>query len=198
MSRRLIWILIILLGLGALLLKTMPQLNTPAVTSLVVTGIGIFVLAAGVQTLRSKKIGFESKRANFGPTEVYRGLAAQLYGILFILFALLIFALVGVIWLYPGGIEAFLAAFFAQSWGWGVVITAIGLVAIVSGVIRLMAGSAGYYKGVADKVERISGLLPLLFGLLLGLIGLLLILVPDLLTGVFKQLFNSIWQKFSR
>lgn len=175
----------------------MPQLNTPVVSSLGVFAIGTFILVAGIMTIRSKKIGFELKRPNFGPTEVYRGLAAQLYGILFIAFALLLYAMIGVIWLYPGGIEAFLNFFFGQPWAWGLLLACVGIVAVVNGIIRLMAGSAGYYQGLADKVVRISGVLPLLFGLLLGLIGLLLIFVPDLVVGLFKQLFASIWQSFS-
>ena len=90
---------------------------------------------------------------------MYTGLAAQLWGILFIAFAGLVFLLTGIAWFYPGGVEAFLANFLRRPLRCGILLHGICLVVLLNGVIRLLASSAGYYKGLPDRVERFSGVM---------------------------------------
>ena len=194
MSNRMLWFLIFLLGLGGLFLYTGSRLNMPIASSLGTAFIGSFVFAGGVHAIITKKLGYEPRDPNFGRRELYTGLAAQLWGILFIVFALVIFILAGVSLFYPGGAEAFWAVSLGKPWGWGILLIGIGLAAIVNGIIHFLAGSAGYYKGLPDLVERISGIVPLILGLGMTVIGLSLILVPDLLIGLFNQIITTIFR----
>jgi hypothetical protein len=173
------------------------HLGLPILTDLGTTSIGAFALVGGIQAIRTKRLGFETRQRNFGRISMYTGLAAQLLGILFIAFAILVFFLTGIAWLYPGGAEAFWANFLGQPWGWGILLFGIGLAVMVNGVIRLLAGSAGYYKGLPDQVERISGVIPLLFGLGLVTAGLWLIIAPGWVMSLTKQVMTSIWQMIS-
>jgi hypothetical protein len=198
MSRRMLWLQLILLGLAGALLYAGSQSGQPTLTkvgiSLGIASIGMFVLVSGIQAIVTKKIGFEPRRRNFGPREFYTGLTAQLWGILFIAFAVLFFILAGITWLYPGGAEAFWADLLGSALGWGIILLCIGLTAVTTGIIRLLAGSAGYYTGLADFVERASGIIPLLIGLGMTTSGLLLIVVPETVMSLAQQMITSIGQ----
>jgi hypothetical protein len=207
MNRRIFAIQLALLGVGgglggALIFagNHLGQLAlTRAGTCVGIVSIGAFALISGIQAIVTKKLGFEPRNpATFGRTELYTGLAAELWGVLFIAFAILLFILAGVTWLYPGGAEAFCSDFLGKPWGWGIILLGIGLTAMTSGFIRLLAGSAGYYTGLADLVERISGAIPLLLGLGMATAGLLLIIAPTLTTSLAKQMMTSIAQRFFR
>jgi hypothetical protein len=198
MNRRMLWLQLVLLGLGGALLYTGGQLGQPTLTkvgiSLGIASIGTFVLVSGIQAIVTKKLGYEPRRSNFGRREFYTGLTAQLWGILFIAFAVLLFILAGITWLYPGGAEAFWADLLGKPMGWGIILLCIGLTVTTTGIIRLLAGSAGYYTGLADFVERISGIIPLLIGLGMTTIGLLLLVLPEMVTSLAQQTITSIGQ----
>jgi hypothetical protein len=196
MYRRSDWIELGLLALACVLIYAGVRLSWPILTDLGGFSIGAFALVAGFEAIRTKRLGFETRQRNFGPRELYTGLAAQLWGVLFIAFAILVFILVGVAWLYPGGAGAFWAAFLGRPWGWGIVLLGIGLTLVINGVIRFLAGSAGYYKGLADLVERTSGVIPLFLGSGLALVGLLLILAPGPLTSLARLAANTIQHWF--
>jgi hypothetical protein len=206
-NRRIFAIQLALLGLGgglggALIFvgNRLGQLAlTEAGTYLGILSIGAFALISGIHAIVTKKVGFEPRNpATFGRTELYTGLAAVLWGVLFIAFAILLFILAGVTWRYPGGAQPFLTDFLAKPWGWGIILLGIGLTAMTSGFIRLLAGSAGYYTGLADLVQRISGAIPLLLGLGVATAGLLLIIAPNLTTSVAKQTITSIVDRYFR
>jgi hypothetical protein len=196
MYRRSDWLELGFLVLGFVLLYTGIRLNFPILTNLGNISIGVFALVGGIQAIIIKRLGFETRQRNFGPREMYTGLAAQLWGILLIAFAMLVFILTGIAWFYPGGTEAFWSNFLGRPWGWGIISLCIGLPVMVSGIIHLLAGSAGYYKGLADLVERISGVIPLVIGSGLAFLGLLLILVPTLVMSLAQQMLSSLQQWF--
>ena len=183
MYRRSDWIELAFLGLGFVLMFAGTRLSLPVLTALGGASIGFFALVGGIAALKTKRLGFETRQPNFGRREMYTGLAAQLWGVLFIAFALLVFLLDGIAWFSPHGAEAFWADFLGRPWGWGILALCIGLTTLVSGIIQLVAGSAGYYQGWADRVQRIGAVIPLLFGLGLSTIGVLLIVIPGVVLG---------------
>ncbi len=207
MNRRILAIQLGLLGLGgglggALIFvgNRLGELGlTKAGTCVGIVSIGAFALVSGIHAIVTKKVGFEPRNpATFGRTEIYTGLAAKLWGVLFLTFAVMLFILAGVTWFYPGGTEAFLTDFLAKPWGWGIILLGVGLTAMTSGFIRLLAGSAGYYTGLADLVERIGGAIPLLLGLGLATAGMLLIVAPHLTMSAAKQMMTSIVDRYFR
>ena len=196
MYRRTDWLELALLGLGCVLYYAGSRLGLPVLTTLGGISIGAFALVGGIQAIITKRLGFETRQRNFGRREFYTGLTAQLWGILFIAFAILVFVLSGIAWFYPGGAGAFFASFLGRPLGWGILLLGLGLTVLVDGVIRLSAGSAGYYTGLADLVERIGGVIPLLFGLGLTTVGLSLIIVPGWVMSFAGQALASIEQWF--
>ena len=192
MHRKSDWVELALLGLAFVLMYAGVQLKVTALINLGGACIGAFALVAGIQALRTKRVGFETRQRNFGPISTYTGLAAELLGILFIGFGVVVFALAGAASFYPGGAAAFWARFLGQPWGWGIILLGIGLALVINGVIRLLAGSAGYYRGLADLVERISGILPLLLGFGMTIAGLLLIAVPDLVISLARMAASAV------
>jgi hypothetical protein len=192
MYRQSDWLELIFLLLAFVLMVAGAQLSLPVLTNLGGVSIGAFALVGGIQAIRTRRLGFETRQRNFGPRSIYTGLAAQLWGVLFIAFAILVFILAGVALFYPGGPGAFWAVILGKSWGWGIILTGIGLTAMVSGIIILMAGSAGYYKGLADLVEHLSGFLPLFIGLGVTAIGFLLLIVPGWLMSITHLVITSL------
>ncbi len=178
MYKRSDWIELGFLLLAFVLLYFGTRFNLPILSSLGSASVGAFALVAGIQAIRTGRLGFETHQKNFGRITMYTGFSARLYGGLFIAFALLVFVLTGAALFQPGGAGAFWAAILSKTWGWGLILVCIGLVEVASGVIDLVSGSAGYYKGLADEVQRISGFVPLLFGLGLLSVGTLLIVLP--------------------
>ena len=195
MKRRSDWLELALFGLSFVLMFAGTKLNFPVLTNLGIVSLGGFALVAGIQALRTRRFGFETSQRNFGPISLYNGLAAQLWGFIFIAIAILLFFLAGIAWLYPGGNEAFWTFFFGRSWGWGILLTCAGLVVMVGGIITLISGSAGYYQGLADKVQRISGVIPLAIGSVVAVIGLSLLIFPDWLAGIAHAIIQFIGQR---
>jgi hypothetical protein len=198
MYRKSDWVELGFLGLAFVLLYGGTRLSLPILSNLGSACIGAFGLVAGIDAIRSGHVGFETRRKNFGRISSYTGLSARLIGILFIAFALMTFGLTGMAMFYQGGAGAFWSNLFSNSWGWGIILSAVGLAVSLIGFIQLSAGSAGYYKGLADKVERIGGIFPLLFGLVMIVLGMLLIFLPGVLLDLWNQALAVILGRFSR
>jgi hypothetical protein len=191
MHRKSDWIELGLLGLAFVLMYAGVQLKLSTLVDVGSASIGAFALVAGIQAIRTKRLGFETRQRNFGPISMYTGLAAQLLGVVLAAFALAVFGLSGATLFYPGGAEAFWADFLGQAWGWGLILLGVGLALVILGVVRLMAGSAGYYRGMPDLVERVSGIIPLLIGFGMAFLGFLLIVVPGLVMGLARIAMTS-------
>ena len=192
MYRRSDWLEIGFFGLGFVFLYAGAHFHISALTNLGGICIGAFPLVAGIQAIRTKRLGFETHQRDFGPISTYKGLAAQLWGFLFITFAVLIFILVGIAWFYPEGNEAFWSAFLDKSWGWGFILICAGLTVMVMGIITLISGSAGYYKGLADQIQRFSGLIPFIIGLGVAAVGVMLVFFPESLSSLLLGVMNTI------
>jgi len=82
-------------------------LSIPFAANLVVMCIGLACLVVGLRMLITRQASFS--RPGRGYYEEYSGLAAQLWGVLFLFFAVLFGIPVLVTLFLPGGIESFLA-----------------------------------------------------------------------------------------
>jgi len=189
-------ILIIGGGFGGLLIYMGRLLVEPIWSrfglSMVLTSVGMFAMLAGIEAMLIRKVGFVPRRSNYGTRERYTSFTTQLWGILFIVAAIVLISLGGVNWLYPGGIQAFMDVFFKDYWGWGVLLFGIGLAAIINGMITLLAGSAGIYQGRSKKMERINGILPLFLGFLFVGMALLLIAEPEQVAKIVGNIISNI------
>jgi hypothetical protein len=183
---------VVILGGAVLLLYAGTQLHLPWINSLAIALFGVFLLVNGIGTVRRKRLGFETTRKNFGPTEVYTGISAQLWGAWFILLSIELFAVAAITVVYSTGNDNIWGELFARLEFWGVFILNIGAMAFIEGVTRLISGSAGYYKGWQNTVVRIGGIFPFAFGVLLVVAGSLMVVAPGFVGGLWRTLVAAI------
>jgi len=180
--------------LGVLILIIGNRLSIPTSIFIGVLCFGLVCLIAGIQMIVTRHANFFT-RTN-APHENYTGLPAQLWGVLFLLLAMLFFILALAGLFLPGGEEAFWELFLNKPMGWGVLLLLLGTYTVVYGIIRLMAGSAvagtGFIAGVNNLGGRFLGGLSLLFGLGLVLFGLALIIAPGVLAAIFNNFVTGV------
>lgn len=175
-------------------------LSIPIASNLVVMCLGLVCLVEGLRMIITRRASFS--RPGRGYHEEYSGLAAQLWGVLFLFFAVL-FCVPALATLFlPGGLESFLKQSLSTPAGWGVLVVGLGAFAAIYGIIRLLAGSATTRTGLIATLDNVGdwflGGLALLFGLSLAGIGLALILTPDALTALIWQLTMAFVRQMSR
>ena len=194
MKNLLSWLPIILFFLAAGLMFAADRLGLPALTFAGVTVLGVTALVVGVQVIVRREAFFlpsgrDSLRRR---AESYSGLAAQIWGVMFVLFGLILLG-VGVIGLgNPGQAFGFLEQALDTSAGWGALLFIIGVFVTLYGAARLLAGGA-HTSGSSARLQlrdmgyRLFGFVVLVAGLALLGLGYILFASPETLTGLLGQ-----------
>lgn len=194
MKNLLSWLPIILFFLAAGLMFAADRLGLPALTFAGVIVLGVTAIVVGIQVIVTREAFFlptgdQSLRRR---AESYSGLAAQIWGVMFVLFGL-IFIGVGVIGLgNPEGAFGFVEQALETSAGWGALLFVIGVFITLYGFTRLLAGGAHTSGSSArlqlrDMVYRLFGFVVLVAGLLLLALGYILFASPETLTSLLGQ-----------
>lgn len=189
MKQFLFWLEIILFALACLFLFAGERFDLPSLLFLGVMSLGGLGLVLGVEVIMKRQASFNIRRADHViGSENYSGCAAQLWGLMFVLFGLsfILAALAGLF--QPREARVLIDQAFATTLGWGLLGTAIGIFLSTYGLTRLLAGSARAARNLLgharDLGYRLFGLLCLLIGGGLGALGLTLIFSPETLTTV--------------
>jgi len=190
MSKHLLWIQIGLLLLAGLFTFASTRLDIPPLISAGLLCLSVFLFVAGLDMLVNRKMGFFTQQRNFGPREIYTGLPAQLWGLIFIFLGICVLVVSVCNLILKGGMQEFWSIVLGTNWGLGILLTCIGMVVLMMGIIRLMAGSGGYYTGWKDTIDRISGVIPATIGVGLLVLGILLFIFPNLLKDFLDQVIN--------
>lgn len=190
MSKHLLWIQISLLLLAGLFFFTGTRLDIPPLVSAALLCLSMFLFVGGMDMLINRKMGFFTQQRNFGPREIYTGLPAQLWGLIFIFFGLCVLVVSVLNIVLQGGMEEFWSIVLGTHWGLGILLLSIGMVVLTMGFIRLMAGSGGYYTGWKDTIDRISGVIPTVIGVVFLVVGFVVLFFPNLLKDVFDHVIN--------
>lgn len=198
MKKLLTWLPIVLFFLAAGLMFAADRLTLPALAfaglillgfSALLSGIGViltrqaFFLPSGTQSLRRR-------------AESYSGLAAQLWGVFFVLVGG-VFILTGLVALrMPDQALAIVERALDTPAGWGVLLFGLGVFVALYGLTRLLAGSASVSVGLQVRLRdmgyRLFGGVTLLLGLALVALGFTLITSPETLAGWIRQWFPPV------
>jgi hypothetical protein len=172
------------------------QFSRPPFTYLGLMFLGLTALLAGIQAIVTKEafflpIGDQALRRR---SELYSGVAAQLWGVIFILFGLgFVFGGVAALFI-PEQAQITFDRLFDSAAGWGILITAVGLFVALYGLARLLAGVAAVGSNVRlrfhDVSYRFLGGFLLLLGIVLIGIGTLLLTAPETLVELVMRLLG--------
>jgi len=178
---------------GALFLVVADQLSFSAGYSIAMGFLGLSALAEGWRLIvyrQGSLVQVQSGNAR------YANLAAQLWGILLVAGACLLFLLGIAGLLVKGGAAAFWTDFLNKPYGWGMLLLGAGGGLGIYGTIRLLENIAWKPKDFSSRMyifeELIKGGFSIFIGLVLLGIGAGLLLAPQLL----RSLASAIGQAF--
>jgi len=192
MKQFLFWLEIALFALACLFFFAGERFDLPSLLFLGVMSLGGLGLVLGVEVIVKRQASFSIRRADHViGSESYSGCAAQLWGLMFVLFGLgfILGALAGLF--QPREARGMVDQAFATPLGWGILSSVIGIFLSTYGLTRLLAGSAGVARNLLGHARnvgyRLFGLLCLLIGGGLVVLGLALIFAPETLTTFLRQ-----------
>lgn len=186
------WFKIAMVFLAVLLLFAAERLHLPALAPLGWVVFGVLALLVGLEVIVTREASFSRRRADHVVgSELYSGCAAQLWGLMFVLFGLglALGALAALV--RPQQAQAILDQALEEPWGWGILIASLGVFVTLYGLARLLAGGAATVYGFWQRVRyvgyQVQGGVYLLIGVGLVTLGLMLITSPELLTAFIQQ-----------
>ena len=158
----------------------------PILTNLALLGVGLLVTAVGFELIITKKAEFRiGGWAYTQARETYKGLAAQLWGIMFLGLGLTVIGITVAKWMFPAVAHSLYSNLVGTPAGAGLALTFLGLMAILYGTIRLLAGRL---TGLSNLLDRMAGAVICVVGLGLASFGLLLIFSPGIVFALMGQL----------
>lgn len=194
MKNKLSWLPILLFFLAVILMFAADRLGRPGLRYAAVFVIGVTAVIAGIQVIITREAFFLPSGRNSlrRRAESYSGLAAQIWGMIFVLFGL-IFIGIGVIgFSNPERGFSFVERALETAAGWGILLIVIGVFVTLYGATRVLAGgahtsSSSAWLQLRDIGYRLFGFVVLVVGLLLLGVGYLLFTSPETLTGLLEQ-----------
>jgi hypothetical protein len=152
----------------------------------------------GVDMIVTRRAEFRT-RGGIGyamPVEVFKGRAAQLWGLAFLAIAALLLVLAFATAFAGGDMQTLWARVFRSPAARGLALAVLGGVLSAVGTARVMAGTAGLDYGIpawlANLQQRLAGALMLLCGGGLALLGLAMAIAPDALAAAVRGLVGFV------
>jgi len=180
-------LLIWLIGVGLAIAYIGVKFRNPILIGLLVAGLGLFSIFSGLQMIIFKRAEVPTSDTLSAHKERYTGLAAQLYGILFIAFGVFIILIALGEWLFHRSAVFQINQLLGNSFGFGVFLTIAGALILIYGIIRLIVGNAAYTETGLRPFERVAGGIYFsLFGLGVLATGMWLIVSPFTLSALIK------------
>lgn len=186
-------LLIWLIGAGLVIAYIGIKYENPVVIGLLLGGSGLYGIFSGIQMIISKRADIPTSGGGSAHVEHHKGLSAQIWGILFVVFGVLIVFIALAMTVYQDSSRSWIENFFSASTGFGWFMTVAGTILLLFGVMRLISGNAPYTETKLIPFERVmGGVYFLLIGLGLIGIGLWLILSPSTLRAFINNLVSLI------
>jgi hypothetical protein len=174
--------------------------SLPFLINLALFSVGLILVIMGGELLITRRAEF--LLGGFAYTqgiETFTGLAAQLWGVMFLGLGLAMIVAILAHWLAPAAVHAWYSGLVGTKTGLGLALCVLGLFAGMWGTIRLLAGSAGLDLGrmtpLSNIVDRVGGGVALLAGLGLLGVGVLLLVAPGIVTSAWASLWMRILQR---
>jgi hypothetical protein len=169
------------------------QFSIPFLTNLALHCLGLMMVLVGGEFLVTKRAEFAiGGWVYIQARETFKGLAAQLWGVLFLGLGLLVILVTLAKWLVPAAAGSFWSRLQGTPTGAGLALAGLGLAACLYGLIRLLAGSAGVDLGrltsLSNLLDRLAGGVVFLLGLGLIFLGVSLVIAPGVLSAIITRL----------
>lgn len=169
------------------------QFSVPFLTNFALLCLGLMMVLVGGEFLVTQRAEFAiGGWVYIQARETFKGLAAQLWGIMFLGLGLLVILVTLVKWVVPAAAGSFWSRLQGTPTGAGLALAGLGLAACLYGLIRLLAGSAGVDLGrltsLSNLLDRITGAVVFLLGLGLAFLGVMLIVAPGALSSIITRL----------
>jgi len=188
-DKLLIWLIIVGLGIAYIGIKYQNSI----ILGLAIGGAGVYGIFAGFQMIISKHAEVPTSGGRSAHKEYHTGIAAQLWGFLYILFGVITILIALGMSISGETSKAWVESFFAKPSGMGWFMTAAGGMILLFGIIRLISGNASYTETKLVPFERVTGGISFfLLGLVILSAGLWLIISPSSLKALFEFLFSLI------
>lgn len=192
-GKRFQWLLFITLIAAGVCSFIGIRFSLPPFNFLALILLGITSLLAGIQVVVKKEAFFlpRGERASRRRSELYSGLAAQLWGIIFILFGLGLLLGGAAALFIPEQAQATVDRLFDSAAGWGILLIVLGVLAGLYGLTRLLSGAAAVSRRMVwrNAGYRLLGGFLLLLGIALVAVGVLLLTSPETLVEFLMRLF---------
>jgi hypothetical protein len=176
------------------------RLSVPFLINLGLLCLGLMLVIMGGELIITRRAEFAiGGFAYIQAVETFTGLAAQLWGVMFLGVGLAMIVAILARWLAPEAVHGWYSGLVGTRAGLGLALCALGLFAGLWGTIRLLAGSAGLDLGrmtrLSNIVDRVGGGIALLAGLGLLGAGVLLIVAPGTVASAWAKLWIRILQR---
>lgn len=186
-------LLIWLIGMGLVVAYVGVKYENLVVIGLLLGGIGIYGIFSGIQMIITKRAEIPTSSSTSAHVEQHKGTSAQVWGILFIIFGVLIVLMALAMTVFRDSSQTWIENFFSTSSGFGWFLAVAGGVILLFGIMRLVSGNAPYAETKLIPFERVMGGLYFLFiGLGLIVIGAWLIVSPSTLKSLIDDLVSLI------
>jgi len=186
-----------LIGAGLVIAYIGIRCRNPIVIGLAVGGLGVFGIFSGIQMIITKRANVPTSDSINAHKERHTGIAAQLWGFLFIMMGAIIVLIALGMTVFPFNSTKWVDVILDNSFSAGLFLISIGLLIAIYGIIRLIAGNAAYVETKLTPFERLAGgLYFLLFGLGILGAGIWVSISPSSMKAFFQFLVSLIGKLF--
>lgn len=191
-------LLIWLIGAGLVIAYIGIKNENPVVIGMLIGGAGLYGIFSGIQMIISKRADIPTSGGGSAHIERHKGLSAQIWGILFVVFGVLIVFIALAMTVFQDSSRSWIENFFSASTGFGWFMAIAGTVLLLFGIMRLISGNTPYAETKLIPFERVmGGFYFLLIGLGLIGIGVWLIVSPSTLKALIYDLVSLLGKLIS-
>jgi len=188
-------VFLLALALGAAYLAV--RYRVMPVVALLLAAVGAYAAAGGVRMIITRKAsvpGSSGSGAN-AHMEYHTGLSAQIWGVLFVLFGVIIVTLAYGLW-RPNEMTDSIRRVLATPLGSGLGMFGTGAMIAMWAATRFIAGKAAFVETREPVADRyVFGGIYSFIGLALMIVGVVRIAAPDLLTALGRWLGDLVKQR---
>ena len=176
------------------------RLSLPLLVKLGLFCVGLMLVIMGGELIMTKRAEFILGGFAYAQgIETFTGVAAQLWGVMFLGLGLALTVGILAQWLVPDVVNGWYSGLVGTNTGLGLALCVLGVFVGLWGTIRLLAGSAGLELGrmtrLSNLVDRIGGGIALVTGLGLLGVGVLLMVAPGTVTSTWTRFWMRILQR---
>ena len=173
--------------------------RVPWVIGLLLGAAGLYGMFAGVRMIVSRRAEIPTSSGTSAHLEYHTGLAARLWGVLFLMFGTVAIALAWNVWFLPEGDGAFVRVIAASPLLSGSIISTAGLGVGFYGLTRLLAPRETFRETKLNRFEQIfRGVLFSFMGLAILSAGLVRMAAPGALTALRDLVYEWVANRFLR